>query len=301
MLGFDEMAIFASVVEMGSFTAAGQKLNIPKSTVSQKVAQLEATVGVRLLNRSTRKVHLTGAGEVFFNYCQQMVQQANQGRRAITSLQEHPTGNLRITCPEVSSHSLMPLLFNTFRKRYSQITLELFITDEYVDLIDQGFDFAFRAGKLSDSNLISRHLGNISRVLVASPDYLNQYGRPESPELLVSHRCLKHQSLPIWQLQKGNEKRAHKPASEWMSNSISFLFNSAILGDGIALLPSYICIDEINNNQLEVVLPDWEIPDNHYYLLYPSRTHLPKAQRTFIDFIMEYNLEKYINITFQPI
>lgn len=296
MLGFDEMAIFAAVVENGSFTAAGHKLSMPKSTVSQKVAQLETHIGVRLLNRSTRKLHLTGPGEVFFSYCQQMVQQANMGKRAIAHLQQHSMGKLRITCPEVSARLLMPKLLSNFHKRNPQVTVELIATDEYVDLIENNLDFAFRAGKLDDSSLICRTLGKISRLLVASPNYLNQYGHPQSPDDLVEHRCLKHLSLPLWPLRKGNKNKSHKPPSEWSSNNITYLLQSTLRSHGITLLPTFMCVDELKNNQLEIVLSDWKIPDNNYYLIYPSRTHLSKAQRSFIDFVMNSEFEAYINI-----
>lgn len=169
MLKLDLMAIFAHVAQSGSFTAAALQLGLPKSTVSQRVAELEERLGLRLLHRSTRKLSLTEAGRIYLEHCQAMLDEAGAADAAVSILRDAPAGVLRITAPEASGLKLMPPLLAAFKRAYPQVEVQLTVTDAHLDLVAERIDVALRTGQLRDSSFISRRIGQVRRVLVAAP------------------------------------------------------------------------------------------------------------------------------------
>lgn len=172
-----DMALFALVAEMGSFTAAAQKAGLPKSSVSQRVSQLEQQLGLRLLNRTTRKLNLTFAGEHYLVHCREMLAASERAEYAIQRLRDNPSGRLRITCPAGIGATLLAHLNAEFQRRYPDVSLDVCISDDVKDLVESGFDVALRTGKPQDSSLIGRMIGHCPRYMLASPAYLARFAR----------------------------------------------------------------------------------------------------------------------------
>ena len=287
----DAMALFALVAREGSFTAAARVSGLPKSTVSQRVAELENLLGVRLLHRSTRRLTLSEAGQVYLQHCQVMLDAASAADAALSRLRDAPAGTLRITAPEASGTLLLPGLLEAFQQRHPAVTVECVISDAQLDLIAERIDLALRTGQLADSSFVSRRIGPVGRVLVAAPAYLAQEGWPQAPDELAGHRLLMHGVLPQWPLQQaGDVIRVDASHARLRANNLNTLRQLAVAGAGIALLPRFMVRDALADGSLQRLLPDHPPPDNHYYAVYPSRSHRPAALTALLDFIDEYGL-----------
>ena len=296
MLKMDLMAIFAKVANAGSFTAAAVQLGLPKSTVSQRIAELEALVDLRLLHRTTRKLSLTEAGRTYLTFCQAILVQSEAADAALSTLRATPSGELRITAPEATSLKLLPALLAEFKHHYPQVELKVFVTDTFLDLVEDRIDVAFRTGKLDDSSFISRRLGQVKRVLVASPDYLSKHGHPDTPEELLVHQCLIHQSANTWQFQtEANDTLITPSTHAHTSNSLLYLMQAASLGQGIAMLPYFLCKKEIANKSLKLVMQHFPLRPGDYYVVYQSRSHPSAALSAFLTFIGNERLNKLIS------
>ncbi len=285
------MGLFATVVEQGSFTGAAEVLGMPKSSVSQKISRLESRLGVRLLQRTTRRLSLTPQGEVYVAHCQELLAlarsanlaMARSANLAMARLRASPGGRVRITAPEATGTLLLGRILAEFRALYPEVVLELTLCDEQLDLVGEGYDLALRAAPLKDSSLICRRIGQVARHLVASPGYLAANGTPLQLSELAGHACLVHGSLPVWPLQEGG----WRPRGACQSNSLLALRELALHDGGIALLPAHVCGDDLAAGRLLKVLPDLLVPVNPFYLIYPSREHLAPALRSLMDFVAE--------------
>lgn len=289
------MAVFAQVAESGSFTAAAQSLGLPKSTVSQRVAELENGLGVRLMTRTTRKLHLTYAGQVYLDHCRRMMDAARAANAAMSQLRDAPAGRLRITVPEASGTRLFPVMMQVFHARYPQILVDCVVTDSELDLVKEGIDVAFRTGRLLDSSMVCRRLARIRRVLVASPAYLQQRGRPSDAGDLARHAGLIHYPIPRWPLQRGDEIVYAEPETAAYSNSLLYLLEMAQAGAGIAMLPRAMCQRELATGKLELVLPDLPPTSNDYFVITPSRDNQPAALTAFLAFVDDYGLGRRLS------
>src|SRR5687768_10841065 len=187
-MDLNEIVVFAQVVRSGSFSAAAAKLGMPKSTVSRKVSELEERLKARLLQRTTRKLSLTDVGRTYYDYCARIAAEVADAERAVSSLQDAPRGLLRVTAG--ANATFLGPIVSDFLARYPEVQLELFCTTRTVDLVEERFDLAIRAGALADSSLIGRSLGSGKWFLVATPEYLKKRGRPRKPEDLKKHECL---------------------------------------------------------------------------------------------------------------
>jgi DNA-binding transcriptional LysR family regulator len=277
------MGLFATVVEQGSFTRAAELLGMPKSSVSQKISRLEAQLGVRLLQRTTRKLSLTPQGELYVEHCQGLLALARSANLAMARLRSAPAGRVRITAPEATGTLLLGKILAEFRALYPEVVLELTLSDEQEDLVGEGYDLALRAAPLKDSSLICRRIGQVARHLVAAPAYLAAHGMPQQLSELGRYACLVHSAMPVWPLQEGG----WRPQGACVSNSLLALREMAIHDGGIALLPHHVCAGDLAAGRLQKVLPDQPIPANPFYLIYPSREHLAPALRTLMDFVAE--------------
>lgn len=287
----DAMALFALVAREGSFTAAARVSGLPKSTVSQRVAELENALGVRLLHRSTRRLSLSEAGQVYLQHCQVMLEAASAADAALSRLRDAPEGSLRITAPEASGTQLLPGLLAAFSQRHPAVTVTCVISDTQLDLIAERIDLALRTGQLADSSFVSRRIGPVSRVLVAAPDYLAREGWPQAPADLGRHRLLLHGVLPQWPLRQGGEiVQVDASQASLQANNLNTLRQLALAGAGIALLPRFMVRESLANGVLQQVLPDNPPPDNQYYAVYPGRSHRPAALTALLAFIDEYGL-----------
>jgi DNA-binding transcriptional LysR family regulator len=280
--------VFAKVVQTGSFTAAALSLKMPKSTVSQRVSELEERLGARLLQRTTRKLGLTDAGRIYYEYCVRIVAEVEDADRAVAKLQETPRGLLRMTVP-ASTQFLGPV-FSEFLTRCSGVRLEVLCTDRSVDLVEESFDLAIRAGGLPDSTLVARNLGLSHFVLVASPRYLKKHGRPRSPQDLTKHDCLIFgvgAQPRVWHLTQGNEASEVKLTPKLSVNDLDILQNAAIGGVGVALLPDFRCVEDLRAKRLELVLPNWHAPSQPVHAVYPTGRHLSPKVRVMLDHLQK--------------
>ena len=277
------MGLFATVVEQGSFTGAAEVLGMPKSSVSQKISRLESQLGVRLLQRTTRRLSLTPQGELYVEHCQGLLALARSANLAMARLRSAPAGRVRITAPEATGTLLLGKILAEFRALYPEVVLELTLSDEQLDLVGEGYDLALRAAPLKDSSLICRRIGQVPRYLVAAPDYLARHGEPQQLSELGRHACLVHSALPVWPLQEGG----WRPRGTCISNSLLALRELALNGGGIALLPDHVCQEDLIKGTLQKVLPSHPIPPNPFYLIYPSREHLAPALRSLMDFVAD--------------
>nr|WP_278116294.1 LysR family transcriptional regulator [Mesorhizobium sp. WSM4875]WIE94729.1 LysR substrate-binding domain-containing protein [Mesorhizobium sp. WSM4875] len=240
MNSVDDMILLAEVAETGSFTQAGKRIGMPKSTVSQRIAQLEERLGLRLLNRSIRSVSLTGSGQVYLDYCRRVRAEVSAANTAMTNLKEQPIGTLKITCPEVTASHFMPGFLHGFAKKFPRIAVELIATNRHLNIVRERIDFAFRVGATTGQDLIVRRVSSIKRVLVAAPAYLKAGDPVREPTDLLRHRCLIHDAQPEWAFSTEDTAIALRPPAAAISDSMGFLLQSSIVGAGIALLPAYV-------------------------------------------------------------
>ena len=278
------MLVFARVVQAGSFTSAATALGMPKSTVSRKVTELEARLKARLLNRTTRKVSLTDVGRIYYDHCARIAGEIEDAERAVSNLQEVPRGVLRLTTgPNVAF--LGPIL-NEYMRRYPEVRVEIFCTSRAVDLIEERFDVAIRAGALSDSTLVARSLGSVRWFLVGTPTYLKKHGRPRSIDDLKQHDCIMFGAPSggaTLRLQSAGKTAHLEPPARLLVNDFDLVHAAAVAGLGLALLPAYLCLDDIRAKRLERVLRDWEAPSVPVHVVYPSARHISPKVKTFVE------------------
>jgi DNA-binding transcriptional LysR family regulator len=284
----NEIVVFARVVDAKSFTAAAAALGMPKSTVSRKVTDLETRLGARLLQRTTRTLSLTDVGRTYYEYCARIVAELAEAERAVGSLQDVPRGLLRVTTP-LNFTFLGPVLTD-FARRYPEVVLETIATDRVVDLIEERFDVAIRAGRLVDSTLVARPLASAGRVAVASSRYLKKRGKPRTPEALASHDALVFgagAAPTTWTLEAGTKKIDVVVKPRLIANDLEILVGAARLGLGVALVPVFVAVEEVRAHRLEHVLGEWSSPPAVIHAVYPSTRHTSAKVKAFVEHLRE--------------
>ncbi|WP_261396529.1 LysR family transcriptional regulator [Photobacterium rosenbergii] len=290
MIDLNEVNVFIKVVEAGSFVGAGSALGMPSTTVSRKVQQLEESLSVRLLHRSTRRLSLTDQGRVYFEHCQQHLLGIEQANLLLTQLQKEPKGTLRITSPMDFAYLYAQPWINEFLIKYPEINIELKVTDHQVDLIDDRIDIAFRSGVLKDSDLIARQLTAKHNVCCASPSYLTEYGMPNTPRELAVHQCiLWGDSLQNhrWQFQEGDEKIDIPVTGRFASDTNHLLLEAAAAGLGIARAPLPLVEPYFESGALKRVLEDYDMPAGSMHIIYQSHKYLTQNIRLFVDHVID--------------
>jgi DNA-binding transcriptional LysR family regulator len=283
-MDLNEILVFTRVVQAGSFTAASKSLGIPKSTVSRKVAELEERLATRLLQRTSRTLSLTDAGRIFYDHGARIASEVETAERAVTSLKETPRGLLRITAGPSATY-LHPIV-RDYLKRYPEVRVELFTTARAVDLVEDRFDLGIRAGRLPDSTLIAKSLGQVSWFLAATPSYFKRRGRPRSPENLARHDILHFGSgsdRVTLHLRRGEEHADVEVRPRLVTTEIDLLHTVAVSGLGLALMPAFQCIEDLRARRLERVLREWEPPPTPVHVVYPSTRHVSPAVKTFVE------------------
>lgn len=284
----NEVLVFARVVEAGSFVAASRELEMPKSTVSRKVAELEERLGARLLQRTTRKLSLTDVGRAYYQHAARVVAELEEAELAVSRLQGVPRGPLRVTMP-LNFGYLAPVVAS-FMARYPEVRLEVVCADRVVDLIQEGFDVAIRAGRLSDSALLARSLGVLRHFVVASPAFLDAHGVPETPEDLQEMHCLSFGAgaeRTTWILRRQGTAQSVRLRPRLIVNDYDFLDECARSGLGVALLPAFRCAEAIRAGGLRRVLPDWCSSEVPVAAVYPSGRHLSPKVTAFLEHLRE--------------
>ena len=282
---------FATVVEKGSFTAAAETLGISKPVVSKQVSLLERHLGVQLLHRTTRRLHLTQAGEVFSSYSHRIMLEIREAEQSVLPLQSEPQGRLRISAPESLAMSLLPEVLLSFQQNFPKLELDLHITGRFVDLVEEGFDVALRVGELEDSSLIARLLMPCSFHACASPEYLKKHGTPKHPDQLSKHNCLIYsqgQKSDIWFFQDAQGKGFNiKIEGNLRSDTGTLLMNAALNGNGIFIGPTYMVANALKEGRLETVLDDFTPAATGLYAVYPYSKLVSTKVRAFVDYLVE--------------
>ncbi|MFB2735617.1 LysR family transcriptional regulator [Shewanella mangrovisoli] len=287
---FSALPIFVTVVECGSFSAAGQKLGLSKSAISKRITQLEQHLGIQLLQRTTRSLSLTDAGARYFEYIRPAVQLTQEGLDAISELQQTPKGNLRISVPMVFGRLYIAPLIAEFLKRYPNIQLQMQMDDKTTDLIAGGFDLAIRIGELPDSSLIARKIAPCLSVICASPTYLAQHGSPMTPSELTQHNCLFYsyfQDGVEWSFHSPDGVQRVQPKGNYQVNNSDAIHQTCLDGLGIANLPRFIVESDLQAGRLQALLTDFPLPEHGIYAVYPQRKYLPTKVTVLIGFLME--------------
>ncbi|MCZ4281838.1 LysR family transcriptional regulator [Kiloniella laminariae] len=291
-MDLNEMAVFAAVVEYESFTASARALGVSKSAVSKQINRLEDRLGIRLLNRTTRRLSLTEAGAVFFESCQQIISIAQEAEQAVSQLSNTPRGVLKINAPMSFGIKQMGPLLAAFQKTYPEIEIDVVLNDQVVDLVDEGFDVGIRIGSLMDSRLMAKKVADCRMAVVASPTFLPPEEEPTVPAELSGLNYLQYSYLPRKSGLKFSRDEGQvtvQVKGKMTANNGDFILSAVMAGMGIACMPTFICGDLIQQKRLKQLLPQWEIDtDIAIYLVYPVNRNLPPKVRAFIDFVSKH-------------
>lgn len=292
MNDLNDLYYFAAVVDHGGFAAAERALGIPKSRLSRRISALESELGVRLLQRSTRRFAVTDVGTSVHRHAQSMLAEAQAAREAVDRLSAEPRGVVRVSVPVGLAQEQMPRILPEFLARYPQVRVQLHVSNRRVDVINEGFDVAIRVrNKLDDDgSLVMRSFGQIQELLVASPKYLDRMGRPQAPENLDAHVTLsmgEDEARQHWELHRDGETRKIALKPRVAGFDFPMLMALARQGIGITMLPETLCADAVRAGELEVVLPEWRLPQGTAHAVFASRRGLLPAVRVFIDFLAE--------------
>jgi DNA-binding transcriptional LysR family regulator len=283
------MRVFVEVAGSGSFSAAADKLDMSRSMVTRYVAELEEWLGARLLQRTTRSVTLTDAGEHCLRRSQQMLSLMQDVEQETSRHDGALRGQLRITCSMSFAYAQMAAAVVDFLKLYPQLKIDLDASEGALNLVEARIDLAIRISAEPDPALIGRVLAPCTSVLVASPGYLGSQGVPQSPADLTAHRCLTYANFgkSVWTLSRGTQQIQVGVSSHFSANEATALLCAALAGGGLALQPTYLANPHLADGSLQQVLPDWTLPDMAIYALYTSRRHLSPAVRALLDFLAE--------------
>lgn len=289
-MDLNEIVVFARVVQAGSFVRAARELDMPKSTVSRKVLELEQRLGARLLQRTTRTLHLTDIGRTYYEHAERILAEVEAADAAVGQLQGEPRGLLRVSAP-LNFSDLGPIC-ERFLARHPEVRLEIVCSDRLVDVVAEGFDVAVRVGRLSDSSLIARPLAVMRSVLVASPTLL-QSGKPlpTSPEQLPRWPCLAFGSAAersAWELSSRSGKTVSiRLEPRFVVNDFEVLSSAAVAGLGLALLPAERCVVHVREGRLRRLLPEWSAIERPLSAVYPSGRHLSPKLTAFLSHLVE--------------
>lgn len=287
----DAMRTFVTVVNEGTFTRAADRLEMSPQLVSKYVSQLEQHLGVRLLNRTTRKLHLTEAGTRYHQRAEQVLTDIDDLENQLGDLQGEARGLLRISAPVSFAIRHMAPLLTEFQKAHPAVDIDLQLNDRKVDIVEEGFDIALRIGHLKSSSLIAKRITPVRLVMCASPDYLEQHGTPRCPEDLRNHRYLRYSYMDPdanRQVHRWLQSAGDHSGCDMVSNNGDVLVEAAIAGAGIAVQPTFIAGSAIREGKLRVILPDHEPEPMALYAVYAHRQLLASKVRSFVDFLDGY-------------
>jgi len=283
------MAVFRRVVEAKNFSAVARETNMSQSTVSKHIAALEERLGTKLLNRSTRSLKLTEAGQEYYHHCIRILNDFQEAEASIGKGKIKPTGTLRISTNAAFGRTCMLPHLDEFFRIYPDINLDLLFDDDYVDLVKQGIDLAIRVGPLADSSLIARKIGTSPRVVVASTEYLIKHGRPKKPAGLAKHNCLLYslQKAPdLWYFNSAQEgDESVRVNGRLKASSPEAICDAALSGMGIAVLCEWYVRKHIEDGRLKVILQDYHPTAYDINAVYPERKFVPQKVKRMIEFL----------------
>lgn len=289
----NDLRFFAAVVEHRGFSAAGRALRTPKSRLSKRIAQLEERLGVRLLQRTTRRFAVTEIGERFYTHCRAALEEAQAAQDAVDELRAEPRGIVRVSCPVSLAQTLIAHVLPDFLLQYPKVQVRLLASNRRVDVIGEGFDLAIRVRNRldTDGTLVLRSFGQSRALLVASPGFLDAQGRPQQPADLERQpllSMLEHDGAQIVELvDAGGDTVNIEMQPRVVCGDFAVLLEAARRGLGIAMLPEFVCAPAIDRGELEVALPAWSMPQGTMHFVYPSRRGQLPGVRAFVDFLAE--------------
>ena len=291
-----EMEAFATVVDQGGFTDAARKMGISKSAVSKHVSALEARLGARLLNRTTRRVSPTEIGLAYYDRARRVLNDAGEADALVTSMQSAPSGLLRISVATDFGVNLLSPVLGDFLHEFPEITVNMVLNNRYVELISEGFDMAVRVGELEDSTLRARKLTDTTKRMVAAPLYFEKFGRPARIDDLNEHKLLHYSNQAsgnMWKLTAPSGEKRQVRTAGWLSvNDGQSLLNAAVSGLGIAYLPSFLYSEAMEMGLIEEAIPDLPLELLGIYAVYPPGRFTQPKVRAFIDFLVERFADK---------
>lgn len=286
---FLAISVFAKVVEQGSFARAAARLELSTSAVSRHVAELEAHLDARLLNRTTRRLSMTESGAAFYERCVQLLADLEEAEEAVTSATVVPRGTLKLTCSITFGVRHLAPAIAAFAVRHPQLRFDVELSDRAVDIVDEGFDLAVRIGEIGSQSLIGRRIGSSRLVCCAAPAYIAAQGTPLTPADLAQHACLTYEYSParnLWRFRDPNgDDQDVRISGPVHANNGQMLCALAVAGMGITFEPDFIVAPDIRAGTLLRLLPDFSPPPIPIHAVYPSRRHLSAKVRAFVDFL----------------
>lgn len=298
MSRIDSLQTFVSVVRSRNFTSAADALGVTPSAVSKQISGLEERLGVRLLNRTTRSVSPTEAGQMFYQHCENILESITEAEKLVTDFDITPRGRLRITAMSNFGRRELARIFTDFAQKYPDISFDLHISDRPLDIVKEGYDFALRLGTQEDSRLIAKSVAEQKIVICASRDYLKEWGMPEKLEDLQNHRILivanAEYARSNWlrQFEKDHNFTLSSIERKLAVNDIDLVYEACLAGMGITALPTYIAERHLQSGELVQLFPQVEIPVRTIKVVFPQNRYLANKSRAFLDFITAYFEEK---------
>ncbi|MBU3738628.1 MAG: LysR family transcriptional regulator [Rhodoferax sp.] len=287
---YQEMRVFAAVVDAASFVAASEALGLSKAAVSRTVSELEHRLGVRLLHRTTRKLSLTPEGDVFLARCRDILSAIEASEAEISTRSVIASGLLKVSVPVSFGLRHLAPLWSEFLDRHPQVTLDVQLADRVVDLVDEGFDLAVRIGRLPDSSLVSRRLASTRLVLCAAPGYLQRRGTPRHPSELAQHQVVGYSLLSmgdLWQFTGPDGPVGVRVRPRLWSNNGDTCIAAAVQGAGIQLQPTFLVGPQLASGELVEILPQYHSVELGIYAVYPSRKFVLPKVRAVVDFLAD--------------
>jgi len=287
MMQWEGISEFVYVAETESFTQASKKMLISTAQVSRQVSTLEKRLNIKLFYRTTRKVSLTEEGRIFYQHCRGVLDGLDEAERAITNLQIKPQGKIKLTAPVTFGEQKILPLVNDFMKKYCDVEVSAYLSNQQFDLVEEGYDLAIRLGKLSDSTMMAKKLGKRINYLCASPAYLNKYGVPHVLSELKQHSCLLG-TLDYWHFTDSGKDKPLRVSGRLRYNSGVSLVDAALKGLGIVQLPDYYVQQYLKNGELVSLLDDYREPDGGIWAVYPQNRHLSPKIRLLVDYLADH-------------
>ncbi len=290
MQSLEDVLAFVRVVETGGFSRAAERLGLSKSIISRRVARLEADLGVRLINRTTRGIAPTEAGLEFKTRCVEILSQLEAARDAVTCRDKDVAGTLRLAVPLSFGIARLAPAIAGFAAEHPRLSIDLSVSDRFVDLVAEGFDAAVRVGVLPDTSLIARRLGAVQSLLVASPAYVAKHGAPEKPQALAQRDCLIYSAgaRETWQFRSGRKWASFRPQGRFRADNGEVLRAAALAGLGIAALPDFLVDEALADGTLVRLLEAYPMPEAGIHLLRPAGGPASARLRALSDHLVEW-------------
>lgn len=288
---WSEMQAFVTAVSCQGFSAAARQMGLSPSAVSKQITRLENRLAVRLLNRTTRKISLTEAGRSYYQRCIEIIDELEVIEQGITQFGHEPKGLLKINCSAGFAKHVLLSMLSDFQEQYPKLEVELQLTGQAIDLVQEGVDVAIRFGVLADTSLVARRLGEFPRIICATPDYLQREGEISSPEQLQKHNCLRLSTSELfnqWALSREGNKHLLSVTGNFITDNVEILHDYCLSGAGVARLASFMVEEDIKAGRLVPLLQDYVTDKQVINALYPHRKYLPAKVKVFLDFITPY-------------